>query len=275
MGGSASFNTAVGAYAAGGNVSGSQNVAVGYTALSNNATGGQNTAIGPYSLLSNNSGNGNIGIGSTALYSNVSGGANVAIGNEALYASTGGYNIAVGYQAGKNATTGINNIYIGNPGVAADSYAIRIGTTGVQTQTYIAGAIHGDGSGLTNLTIGGLPTDLLRLHLITYLGGCDSCSILTTADNQKLIYQNLLGAPLTLLSITCYSDTGTPSIDIQRDNNGTLANVTASPIGCSTLGGVTSAFTVGTLNSTDKLNFLMTSPDGAAHRVTVIVKTTL
>jgi hypothetical protein len=40
---------------------------------------------------------------------------------------------------GINLTTGSNNIDISNKGVARDDNTIRIGTTGTQTGTYIAG----------------------------------------------------------------------------------------------------------------------------------------
>jgi len=52
---------------------------------------------------------------------------------------TGRNNIALGYQAGHNLTTGNYNIDIGNDGVAGESAIIRIGTGGTQTATFIAG----------------------------------------------------------------------------------------------------------------------------------------
>jgi len=45
----------------------------------------------------------------------------------------------LGFKAGRNLTTGNNNIDIGNMGVAGESNTIRIGTTGTQTATFIAG----------------------------------------------------------------------------------------------------------------------------------------
>jgi Chaperone of endosialidase len=51
--------------------------------------------------------------------------------------TTGSSNIALGFRAGSNLTTGNNNIDIGNPGVAGESSTIRIGL--FQTSTYIAG----------------------------------------------------------------------------------------------------------------------------------------
>ena len=53
--------------------------------------------------------------------------------------TTGIGNIALGNFAGANLTTGDNNIDVGNVGVAGESNAIRIGTRGTQTATYIAG----------------------------------------------------------------------------------------------------------------------------------------
>jgi len=75
-----------------------------------------------------------------ALYGNKTGNFNTASGTDALYSNTtGSTNIAEGYKAAYALTTGSNNIDIGNQGVAAESGAIRIGTTSTQTATYIAG----------------------------------------------------------------------------------------------------------------------------------------
>ncbi len=53
--------------------------------------------------------------------------------------TTGINNIALGASAGANLTTGKNNIDIGNAGVASEANKIRIGTTGTQRATFIAG----------------------------------------------------------------------------------------------------------------------------------------
>src|SRR5438093_4121294 len=69
-------------------------------------------------------------------------------GFEALtFNTTGNYNVALGFSAGDNLTTGSNNIDIGNynspccssSDVAGESNTIRIGYPGLQTATYIAG----------------------------------------------------------------------------------------------------------------------------------------
>ncbi len=150
------------------NTTGTQNTALGGEAtLSSNATGSQNVALGAFSMNANTTGSYNSGLGMNslrfsngdyntasgfeALTSNTTGNNNTALGSRALRSSsTGSDNIAIGYQSGLS-LTGSNNIAIGHLGVAGESNIIRIGTPGTQTDTYLSGIIHGDGSGLTNV----------------------------------------------------------------------------------------------------------------------------
>jgi hypothetical protein len=100
----------------------------------------QQHSRGDSSLFSLTTGTDNTAIGYQALQNNTTGNVNTAIGSDALANNTtGSTNIALGVSAGQNLTTGNNNIDIGNQGVAAESSTIRIGTTGVQTNTFIAG----------------------------------------------------------------------------------------------------------------------------------------
>ena len=116
-------NTAVGEDALYGNTSGFNNTAVGESALSSNTTGLNNTANGVDALQFNTTGTGNTAVGLGALQSNTSGSSNIALG----------------LNAGSSLTTGSNNIDIGNIGVAAEANTIRIGDSGAQTATFIAG----------------------------------------------------------------------------------------------------------------------------------------
>src|SRR5438128_1278829 len=78
--------------------------------------------------------------GTNALFSLTTGGQNTALGGFSLFSDNiGNNNTAVGAGAGFNITTGNNNIDIYDPGVAADTNTIRIGTQGTQTATFIAG----------------------------------------------------------------------------------------------------------------------------------------
>lgn len=167
-------NTAVGNYALEFNTNGAANSAVGFSALFSNTTGNENTAIGAAALENNTTGNNNIAVGYQALASNQSGSDNTALGWSALEnIKIGSENVAIGFQAlgnleltsqrsvgnialganvGLNLLAGTNNIYIGYTGAAGnENNAIRIGTTGVQTNTFIAGVITGNGGGLANL----------------------------------------------------------------------------------------------------------------------------
>lgn len=131
------------------------NTAVGNGALFENTTGRINTATGEEALGFNTNGSGNMANGVDALWLNTSGSQNTAVGTGALLAATNGYNnIGVGYVAGESFTANeSNNIDIGSSGVTGENNTIRLGTPGVQTTTYIAGVINGNGGGLTNLNI--------------------------------------------------------------------------------------------------------------------------
>jgi hypothetical protein len=133
-------NTAMGFDSLFENTTGVSNMAVGFDALYSNTTGGSNTATGTSSLYQNTTGAGNVAVGYGALAPNKSGNNNVAVGALVLYSNTtGSNNIAVGTSAGAALTTGDDNIDIGNPGVFAESSTIRIGSSGTQTATYLAG----------------------------------------------------------------------------------------------------------------------------------------
>jgi len=132
-------NTATGFTALYNNTSGNFNTATGTYSLFTNVRGFFNSATGTYSLFNNTDGSYNTANGYGALYNNQTGAHNTTMGYKALFSNeTGVNNIALGYQAGLN-LTGDNNIDIGNDGVAEEANTIRIGTTGTQTNAYIAG----------------------------------------------------------------------------------------------------------------------------------------
>ena len=117
--------------------SGSYNTAIGVDALSKNTTANYNTATGYRALLSNATGIQNAANGALALSLNTTGNGNVAEGTGALHNNSGSLNVAIGYNAGANLTTGSNNIDIAL-GVAGESNTMRIGTVR-QTATFVAG----------------------------------------------------------------------------------------------------------------------------------------
>jgi len=136
---SGGYNTAVGFFSLRSDTTGSFNTAIGAGTLLAN-TADNNTATGTGALLSNSTGEASTANGVFALISNTTGIENTAVGYKALYSnSTGSKNIALGWLAGLDLTAGDYNIDIGNFGVAGESGAVRIGTTGVHTTTYLAG----------------------------------------------------------------------------------------------------------------------------------------
>jgi hypothetical protein len=112
------------------------------------------------------------------------------------------------------------------------------------------------------------------VRAITYLAGCDNCSVLTNADSQNAIFDDLIGA-MTINSVTCFSDAGAPAINVQVNHGGSLSNVLSSNLTCSTSGATSMSFSTSALSLNDTLNFIMTTVDGVAKRVTVIIKATV
>src|SRR5438552_3971459 len=133
-------NTATGIGALFSNTTGYDNTANGVDALHNNTTGSYNTATGNFALFSNTTGSNNTANGFGALTSSTIGNNNTADGvNALLNNTTGSNNTALGFGAGTDLLNGNNNIEIGYAGTASDSNTIRIGTTGTQTNAYLAG----------------------------------------------------------------------------------------------------------------------------------------
>jgi hypothetical protein len=112
------------------------------------------------------------------------------------------------------------------------------------------------------------------VRAITYLAGCDSCSTLTTADSQNTIFLNVIGG-MTINSITCFSDAGAPTVNIQRNQAGTLTSILSANLTCSPTGATSSSFSTSALSLNDSLNFVIATADGVAKRVTVIIKATV
>jgi hypothetical protein len=135
------------------------------------------------------------------------------------------------------------------------------------------------GAGLTGGAASGDATLALstaaRTRGITYLAGCDTCGVLADTDDQKTIYFNVVG-PMTIESVTCFSDAGTPSINIRRDD-GAPADILSSDLACSTSGATTTSFSgsEALLNLNDKVDFVVASAGGTAKRITVSIKATV
>jgi hypothetical protein len=130
---------------------GINNTAVGFQALFTNGSavgsgGSFNTAVGSAALYSTDGpqtlsqASNNTAVGNSALGGNGCGSFNTAVGDSALLnlnSLCGGGNIAVGAGAGRNLTSGNNDIYLGALGNATESNTMRLGQG--QTRTFITG----------------------------------------------------------------------------------------------------------------------------------------
>ena len=171
-------------------------VGIGYLAAADGAGG---VAIGSHAAVDSSAG---IAVGQNA----VAGGINdVALGIYAQTPSLGSNNIVLGAYAGANlGGNESSNIYIGSRGTSGESKTIRIGST--QTNTYIAGKIIGNGSGLTNSS-GNLFVDL------TITNGLATTNYVNAATN------GLVTAAVTNgLATTNYVNTATNSVCQTNDS---------------------------------------------------------
>ncbi len=145
-------NFYMGYNAARGIATGASNVFIGASAGEDATGGNENFALGSSALFFN-SGSQNVGIGSSALYYNRAGNANLCLGYESCLGTSAGTpaysnniglgyrtlsglnnaangNVAIGYRAGNNITTGTNNIVLGydvDAPVATASNQLTIG----------------------------------------------------------------------------------------------------------------------------------------------------
>lgn len=129
-GGNQEGNTAAGFEVLRNNTTGFINTGFGSHALSNNKTGYDNAAIGNHALFSNLDGIQNAALGNGALYYNISGVGNTATGNAALlnngnvsnlYIQEASYNVANGFSAMTNNTSGSLNTGIGVAALATNN----------------------------------------------------------------------------------------------------------------------------------------------------------
>lgn len=134
------------------------------------------------------------------------------------------------------------------------------------------------------------PSDWNDCHVeppktLTFTIGCPTCAVLATTDDYPAIWLNDTERTLTITQVTCKSDAGTPTINLQRDD-GSAANIFTSAMTCDTTPSGTdgtdgiltsSGFVSGenVLSPGHWLGFLSVTPGGTAKMVTVSIKMTV
>ena len=257
-------NTIIGGLAGDAITTAASNVAIGKEAMTSNVTSGRNVAIGQAALrdmdnagnaynigigyvagqnITNGSGNvivgglagdaitvgsGNVVLGFGAL-TNEALGRNVAIGYQALGAQNVGsdaYNVAVGYQAGNDVTTGVRNVIVG--GLAGDAI-----TTGSYNTVLGHGALSGEDTLNGNTAIG-------YNALTVNNGGSFNCAVgyeagdsMTTGDNNTLLGTQA-GDSLTTGSNNIVIGYGAAASAVGVDDEITLGNANNDTLRCAT-----------------------------------------
>jgi len=135
------------------------NVAIGYRALKTDTDGIGNVAIGQNALLDNTGSAGSVAIGSAALRFSAAGAGNIGIGTQAMDNTEGTYNVAIGYNAGRDigstGSGGDNNTVVG-PYAAVSSLTtgsanIVIGYQAAPSSTSVSNTITFGNSSITTL----------------------------------------------------------------------------------------------------------------------------
>jgi hypothetical protein len=124
----------------------------------------------------------------------------------------------------------------------------------------------------------GIAATMARTKLTQFMIGADDGPALVDTNDQPSIFYNHWGQGITVSEVWCETDTGTSTINIQRDD-GSPANILSSNLVCSTTGASASTFS-GTENqvaSTQRIDLVMVTAatSGTPHRVMVSIKYTL
>lgn len=106
-----------------------------------------------------------------------------------------------------------------------------------------------------------------------FIVGAENGSALTDADDQPSIFVNRLGADVTVTEVWCECDSGSPVINLQRDD-GTPSNILSSNLTCLPAGatGVIDGAEAAIANG-ERIDFTLVIA-GAAKRVTVSIRYT-
>ena len=108
--------------------------------------------------------------------------------------------------------------------------------------------------------------------LHTKIWGTGTSSVLQDADDEASIWNNQTGGQVTIASVTCESDTGTPTVQLQRDD-GSPTNMLSSNLSCATTPASTTTFVSGenVIASGNRVDYLTVSAGGSAHWVAITI----
>jgi hypothetical protein len=210
---------------------GTGNVALGDAAGAAITSGGRNTLIGGSAGDALTVGERNVVIGTDALSADTQGSRSVAIGQAALAnqnftSATDNYNVAVGFQAGVNVSTGITNTMIGGFALQANTTASNNTAVGYQ-------AGYSNTTGTANTFVGSLAGDAQTTAANSTAVGYAALGANTTGSNNTAIGKEALDANTTGsenvgVGVGALGGNTTAANNVAVGVNALLANTTGS-----------------------------------------------
>ena len=106
--------------------------------------------------------------------------------------------------------------------------------------------------------------------------GTGASYVLQDTDDELSIFNNKLAASIVVNSVTCESDTGTPTVQLQKDD-GSATDMLSSNLSCATTPATTSTFVSGenTIATGNRIDALIVSAGGSAHWVAITINYTV
>jgi len=104
--------------------------------------------------------------------------------------------------------------------------------------------------------------------------GTGASSVLQDTDDEATVFRNRFAGTITITSVVCETDTGSPTVQLQKDD-GSATNMLSSNLTCD--GTPTTGFVSGenTLAAGDRIDSLIVSAGGSAHWVAVTIMYTV
>lgn len=206
---------------------GNSNVAVGYEALRQLISGSDNIALGQSSAQRLSSGSDNVAIGRSTLDISQTGRYNIAVGRDAIgngsASSTVGHNIAIGFQAGFDISTGTNNFVAGQSagdGITSGAHNVAIGNNALGAAT----------TGGRNIAIGqnAMSSGVATTALGNNVGiGVTALNAITTGTDNVGV-GNTAGSTLTTGSNNTLLGNGAAATSATVSNEITLGNASVT-----------------------------------------------
>jgi len=199
--------------------------------------------------------------------------------NQWIFANntTGAFSTTVYVSNGSDGTTGTgvllpqgtansSSTFVWTDG-STDIYPAVTGITGATGPTGATGATGSTGAtGPTGPTGATGPTGVSQF---VFLNIAASGSL--AAETLNNIFINETGGSLPITQVYCQTNTGTITLQLERNSGGTITNINTSTLSCTSTGASTTSLTSASLANGDYVVYVATSPSGSPVQLTVAV----